>query len=160
MFVVNKQVSATCVRFLLQVHSFFFLTLHFSPLLHCRRALICLEVLSSFRCRVVYLEKKVTKREALTSVRTSRLRESVNHKHRLSHTHTHTHLSAFRSPSTLLDGCSFSTLMQPFICVTQRENKVSEKGQRPQIHLICCSSWDSDKYGLVPKMCLKLVKTT
>lgn len=30
----------------------------FSSLFHCRRALICLEVLSSCRCRVVYLKKQ------------------------------------------------------------------------------------------------------
>lgn len=41
--------------------------------------------------------------------------------------HAHTHLSAFRSPSTLLEGCSFSTLMQPFICPTQRQHAVLEK---------------------------------
>ncbi|TNN38983.1 hypothetical protein EYF80_050859 [Liparis tanakae] len=29
--------------------------------------------------------------------------------------------SGSRSPSTLLDGCSFSTLMQPFICRAQHE---------------------------------------
>lgn len=30
----------------------------------------------------------------------------------------HTYLSAFNSPSTLFEGCSFNTLMQPFICTT------------------------------------------
>lgn len=39
----------------------------------------------------------------------------------------HTHLSAFRSPSTLLDGCSFSTLMQPFIYPTERQHRVWER---------------------------------
>ena len=51
-------------------------SLHRSPHSHCRRALICLEVLSSFRCRVVYLEKKEEKKtcwnqKALTSPRAS-----------------------------------------------------------------------------------------
>lgn len=51
----------------------------------------------------------------------------------------HTHLSAFRSPSTLLDGCSFSTLMQPFICWPQRQHMELEKGQQLQIsHIACC----------------------
>lgn len=51
----------------------------------------------------------------------------------------HTHLSAFRSPSTLLDGCSFSTLMQPFICPPQRQHRALEKGQRAHItSWYCC----------------------
>lgn len=95
---------------------------------HCRRALICLEVLSSFKCRVVYLKK-----------REGRVCEFlfyflISHKPLL-----HTHLSAFRSPSTLLDGCSFSTLMQPFICHTQRQG-VRQRSAVSRLLVSCCRS--------------------
>lgn len=49
---------------------------------HWRRALICLDVVSSWRCRVVYLR-------------------------------------AFSRPSVLVDGWSFSTLIQPFISILE-----------------------------------------
>lgn len=49
---------------------------------HCSSARICLDVVSSFRCRVVYL-------------------------------------SAFRSPSVLVEGWSLRTLMHPFISILE-----------------------------------------
>lgn len=109
-FVVNNQVDQPQAF----LSSAFALSLP-RRLLHCRRALICLEVLSSFRCRVVYL------------VGGSRWDIWVLLGHR--NPGVHTHLSAFRRPSTLLDGCSFSTLMHPFICRYER-SRLSQRNIR------------------------------
>lgn len=61
-FVRCKQtgLSAGGVRFLLLKRTPLFVApvAPLFPFFHCRRALICLEVLSSCRCRVVYLKKQ------------------------------------------------------------------------------------------------------
>lgn len=76
---------------------------------HCSRARTCLDVVSSLRCRVVYLRvgdghlggpKPLPPQPPEPCPRVPR---------------PPAHLSAFRSPSVLVEGCSFRTLMHPFI---------------------------------------------
>lgn len=76
---------------------------------HCSRARTCLDVVSSLRCRVVYLRvgdghlggpKPLPPQPLEPCPRVPQ---------------PPAHLSAFRSPSVLVEGCSFRTLMHPFI---------------------------------------------
>lgn len=78
---------------------------------HCSSARICLDVVSSFRCRVVYLEVGTVTTQpwrALGSRWVPLLPPPP------------AHLSAFRSPSVLVEGWSLRTLMHPFICTGNR----------------------------------------
>lgn len=78
--------------------------------------LICLEVVSSFRCLVVYLQRWRRWRRQVNDHRVylSGLNELTGRFLEIPSS-VFTDLRALSSPSTLLGGCSFSSLMQPFI---------------------------------------------
>lgn len=84
----------------------------------CNMFLICLEVVSSFKCFVVYLQSNTTKTHTY---------ENISHVHVFQKYDAEvcevTDLSALRRPSTLLEGWSRRTLMHPFICKTQRDSQ-------------------------------------
>lgn len=96
----------------------------------CNMFLICLEVVSSFKCLVVYLwESKENKRlikshlwirlniQYLSADINNAIKMLGNYKMHTCKILLFTDLSALRRPSTLLGGWNRSTLMHPFIYI-------------------------------------------